>query len=176
MRTILMAVTLGVAVLVGAPDASAFGMGHGFFGGPGGPGPHGGPGGHGGPAGMPLRLLLAQMTPAQLQQVRTIFLADRDERHAAAEKLRSAHEALADKMFSTGPVTAGDVAPLLENIGALHQQLLDHGTSVMLKVRALATPEQIAKAADTKKQLDALHAQIDALLGHVAFDDDDQPE
>lgn len=171
MRTILMTTMLGLALLAVAPQASAFGFrgGHGFFRGP------GGPGGSGGPAGMPLRLLLRELTADQRAQVRQILVADRGSIRDTLKQLHAAHEELADKMFAPGTVTQADVDPIVQKIAALHQQLLDHGTKVMLQVRAIATPDQLAKAAATKQKLDQLHEQIGALLGNSDQDGDLPP-
>jgi hypothetical protein len=70
--------------------------------------------------------------------------------------LHDAHEELADKSLAPGALTAADLAPTTQKIAALHQQLLDQGVQVMLKIRALATPDQLAKAQTTKQKLDAL--------------------
>jgi hypothetical protein len=86
--------------------------------------------------------------------------------------MHDAHEALAAKMFAAGPLTDTDIAPDVQKIATLHQQLLDHGTKVMLQVRAIATPDQLAKAAATKQKLDDLHAQIRAVFGEAADDAD----
>ena len=176
MRTILTVTTLGLALLTAVPQASAFGMrgGPGFFGARG--GPHGGPGG-GGPGGMPLRLLIAQLNPDQRAQVRQILIADRGTMRDTARQLRAAHEALADKLFAGGTLAQADVAPDVQKIAALHQQLVEHGTSVMLQVRAIATPEQLAKAAAAKQKLDELHGEIRALFGKPSPEgDDDLPD
>jgi Spy/CpxP family protein refolding chaperone len=85
--------------------------------------------------------------------------------------LHAAHEALADTLLSAGTVTDADIAPEVAKIAALHQQLLEHGTKVMLQIRAIATPDQLAKAADTKAKLDQLHDQIRTLLGKPGEDD-----
>jgi Spy/CpxP family protein refolding chaperone len=165
MRTILTTTVLGLMLLAAVPHASAFGMrggGPGFLHG------HGGPGG--GPA---LRLLLSQMTFDQRRQVRQILVGDRDERRTILRQLHAAHEALADKMLTPGAVTEADVAPQIAQIATLHQQLLAHGAKVMLQVRAVATPEQLAKVAQTKQKLDQLRGEIDTLLGRSA--DDDEP-
>jgi protein CpxP len=173
MRTILTTTMLGLALLAAVPQASAFGFGGGpgFFHGPMG---HGGPGG-GGPAGMPLRLLLRELDADQRTQVRQILVADRGTMRDTVKQLHAAHDDLADKMLTAGDVTQADVAPLVAKIAALHQQLLDHGTKVMLQVRAIARPDQLAKAAATKQQLDQLRDQIKTLLGKPGADDD-QPE
>ena len=174
MRTILTTTMLGLALLAAVPQASAFGFGGGpgFFHGPMG---HGGPGGGGGPAGMPLRLLLRELDADQRTQVRQILVADRGTMRDTVKQLHAAHDELADKMLTAGDVTQADVAPLVAKIAALHQQLLDHGTKVMLQVRAIARPDQLAKAAATKQQLDQLRDQIKTLLGKPGADDD-QPE
>lgn len=173
MRTMMTTAMLGVALLAAAPQASAFGPrgGHFFRGAMG----RGGPEGHG-PAGMPLRLLLREMTPDQRAQVRTILIEDRGTMRDTLRQMREAHEALADKMLTAGTVAQTDVDPLVQKIAALHTRLLSHGTKVMLQVRAIATPEQLAKAAETKTKLDALHDQIGAILGGPDAADDDHPE
>jgi len=151
---------IGAALLAGAPQADAFG-------------PRGGrmfmraPGGPGGPGGPSFRLLVTQMTPAQRVQVRQILRADREEMREIVKALHEAHEALADKTLAAGPLAAADLAPQTQKIAALHQQLLDHGVQVMLKIRALATPEQLAKAGQAKQKLDALHDEMRALLGEL---------
>ena len=176
MRTILTTTIFGLALLTAVPQASAFGMrgSPGFFGGRG--GHHGGPG-RGGPGGMPLRLLIAQLTPEQRTQVRQMLIADRGRMRDTARQLHAAHEALADKLFAGGTLTQADVAPDVQKIAALHQQLVEHGTSVMLQVRAIATPEQLAKAAAAKQKIDQLHDEIRTLLGKPSPEgDDDLPE
>jgi Spy/CpxP family protein refolding chaperone len=166
MRTILTTTLLGLTLLAAVPQASAFGMrggGPGFL-------HHGGPGG--GPGGPPLRLLLSQMTPDQRSQVRQILVGDRQERRAILQQLHAAHEALADKMLGPGTVSDTDLAPQIQTIATLHQQLLEHGAKVMLQVRAVATPDQLAKVAQTKQKLDQLRGEIDTLLGRSG---DDEP-
>ena len=169
MRTIVTTTMLGLALLAAAP-ASAFGMrgGPGFFGGHG----PGGPGGPGGPAGMPLRLLLSQMTHDQRRQVRQILVADRGAMRHTLAQLRAAHEALADKMLAAGTLTQADIEPQVRKIAELHQQLLEHGTKVMLQVRAIATPEQLATAAQAKQKVAQLRDEIDTLLGKPSPEDD----
>ena len=157
MRTLL-AMLFGATLIAAAPCAQAFG-------GPGGGGPFGhGPGGPGGPDGPPFRLLVAQMTPDRRVQVRQIMRAERVQMRQIMKSLRDAHEELADKSLAPGALTAADLAPTTQKIAALHQQLLDQGVQLMLKIRALATPDQIAKAQVTKQKLDSLREQMRALF------------
>jgi Spy/CpxP family protein refolding chaperone len=163
---------VGLSLLTAAPQAFAFGKhgGPGFFRGHGGPG-----GGPGHEARLPLRLLVQQMTPEQRKQVRDVLMADRGARHDILTQLRSAHEALSDKMLAAGTVGEADVAPLVDKIAALHRQLLQQGTKAMLQVRAIATPEQLAQAAATKQRVDQLQDEVGKLLGRPAAGDDDVP-
>ena len=166
MRTTLTIAILGLSLFAAVPNASAFGFGGG------GPGFRGGHGGPGGPAGMPLRILLRELTPTQRQQVRQILVADRGQMRDTLKAMHDAHEALAAKMFAAGTLTDADIAPQVQQIAALHQQLLEHGTKVMLQVRAIAKPDQLAKAAATKQKLDDLHAQMRAVFADTADDGD----
>ena len=174
MRTLVTTMMLGLSLLAAIPEAAAFGKpgGDGFMGRHGGPG---GPGGPGGAEGLPLRLLVKQMTQEQRRQVREIFMADRGARRDVMKQLRDAHEALGDKMLAAGTVSDTDVAPLLDKIASLHRQLLDQGAKTMLQVRAIATPAQLAEAAKTKQRLDELHDEIATLLGKPSDDDDGPP-
>jgi polyhydroxyalkanoate synthesis regulator phasin len=112
------------------------------------------------------------MTPDQRKQVRDMLAADRGSMRDTLKALHDAHEALADKLFAAGSVSAADLQPQVQKIAQLHQQLLDHGTQVMLKIRAIATPDQLAKAAATKQKLDQLRDQIRALVGEPGGDID----
>jgi Spy/CpxP family protein refolding chaperone len=173
MRTFITTTILGLALLAAAPPASAFGFGkrHGH-----GPGFGGGAVGPGGPAGMPIRLLVRQMTPEQRRQVRGILAGSRAEMGGIAEQLRAAHDALADKMLGPGNVTDADVAPLVQRVATLHQQLVEKGARVMLQVRAVATPEQLAKAAQTKGKLRSLEQQMRDVLGEPLEEEAPAPE
>jgi len=72
-------------------------------------------------------------------------------------------------------VGEADVAPLLDKIADLHRQLLQQGAKAMLKIRAIATPEQLAQAAATKQRVDQLQDEMRRLLGRPSDGDDDAP-
>ena len=171
MRTIL-TMLLGLSLVAAAPQAWGFGPfgGGRFFGG------GGGGGGHGGGPGMPLRLVLKQMSPAQRQQVRQIFVTERGTMRDTLKQLHDAHQALADKMLGPGPLTQADIDPYVQKIATLHQQLLQNGTAVMLKVRAVATPQQLANAATAKQKIEQLHAELATLLGTTDDSTDSTPD
>jgi Spy/CpxP family protein refolding chaperone len=173
MRTIATTM-LGLALLAAGPQASAFGFGMRHGGGPGFAGSPMGPGG--GPGGMPLRILVSRLTPEQRQQVRQILVNNRTEIRSIADQLHQAHEALGDKMFASGALTDADVAPFVQKIATLHQKLLENGTKVMLQVRAVATPEQLADAAQAKAKLAKMHEDMRSLVGDSFEDEAPGPE
>ncbi len=157
---------LGLSLMAAVPYASAFGArgggGPGFFAGRG--------AGGGGPAGMPLRILLHQLDQSQRAQVRQILIANRGQMRDTLKALHDAHEALANKMFASGALTDADIEPMVQKIAQLHQQLLENGAKVMLQVRAVARPDQLASAAATKQKLDDLKGQMRALFGGASDD------
>jgi hypothetical protein len=78
------------------------------------------------------------------------------------------HEDLASKLLSSGTVTADDLAPSIERLGKLKQQLLQEWMQAALETRAVLTPAQLAKAAEVKQRLDALRGEMQKLLGPSA--------
>jgi len=126
-------------------------------------------GGMGGPPPMqgedPMRILQGiKLTPDQETQVHKIL----DANHAALRdlfgQLRSAQDALATKILSPGPVSAADVKPLLDQTLQIRQQLGERGLDAMLQVRAVLTPDQLAKAAARRARMKELEAQMRSLL------------
>ncbi|HTW89829.1 MAG TPA: hypothetical protein VMD75_17670 [Candidatus Binataceae bacterium] len=147
-----------------------------------GPGPGGGPppmmmGGPGegppmmmmgGPGGGPPFLMLlrtAKLTSDQKTQVGKILQADHVELRSNFEQLHSIHEKIADKLLSTGQVSASDVAPMMRQAAQLQQQIDTRQLQTALKIRALLTPAQLSKVAQTHQQLKALFQQIQSIMG-----------
>lgn len=131
------------------------------FMGPGGPGVSLGDG-----PGMMLPLLLkgVDLTTEQQVRVKEIMLTQRKTLHALFQQLHAAHEEMADKLFAPGEVTAEDLAPQVQRMTQLREQLMRNGLTVMLEVRKVLTPEQLAKAAQLKEKMQALHNEMRGLL------------
>jgi len=110
-------------------------------------GPLGGPG-----LGMMLPMVLrgADLTPEQEVRVREILKAHSQNFRTVWGQLRAVQEEVADRLFAPGSVQAEDLAVQLQRIVQLRQQTLQEGIKVLLEVRALLTPEQLAKAAKLK--------------------------
>jgi len=116
----------------------------------------------------PVMLQALDLTPAQKSQVADIMARHRANVEPLFKQMRAAHDAVAGKLFGPGTLTAKDLAPGLEQLRRLKQQLLQEWTQAALETRAVLTSEQLAKAAQVKQRLDALHAEMESLLGQDA--------
>jgi len=125
-----------------------------------------GPGMMGDGPGMMLPLLLrgADLTPEQKTQVQKIMANNRDEFHTLFNQVRAAQKDLVDQLFASKAVTVDKLAPQVQQVTQLRGQLLQEGLKTALEVRGVLTPEQLAKAAQRKARLQALHAEMRSLL------------
>jgi len=116
---------------------------------------------------MPLMLVLrhADLTPEQQAHVRQIMDANFAQAGPLMKQFHDVHDQIADKLMSTGPVEASDIAPLQQQETKIHQQLDQQVLSTALQIRALLTPDQLAKAAELHNKLKSLRAQMEALVG-----------
>ena len=158
-RTLLAMIAAGALLAAGLHGAHAFGHG--------GPGSCGGRHGMGmaeGPGMLPLPLLLSVMRPDQRAQLADVMKADKPAMRSLFEKMRTAHEELADRVFASGKLTAADLEPQLKKMAALREQLVQQALATTLKVRELLTPEQLAEAAKKKNRLRELGQEMRSLL------------
>lgn len=133
---------------------------------PGGIDMYGGGGGHGRFHMMlPLLVKGAGLTDAQQAQVKQIVASHRPQFEGLLSQLRTAHEQLAEKLYAPGPVKAEDLAPLKEQISQLRGQLTQEGLQVALEIRGVLSPEQLAKAGQTRRRFNELRAEMRSLLG-----------
>ena len=122
--------------------------------------------GHGDSPAMMLHMVLkrADLTPDQQNQVRKIMDDDHQQLRALFAKLQAANNQLADKLFGPGTVTAADVAPQVQQVTQLRQQLMEQGVKTALAVRAVLTPDQLAKVRQMKDRIDQLQTEMRTLL------------
>ena len=138
-------------------------MGHGDM-----MGGHGGMMGHGMMGGMsplPIFLRAANLTPAQQTQVNKILVDNRTAAHSQFDQMHQAREAIAAKLFSTGPLTANDLSAQTQQIAQAQQQMLQSELNMALQVRAVLTPAQLQKVAQLHAKFESLHQQMRALMG-----------
>ncbi len=129
--------------------------------------PPGGP--MGGPPPLPPPLMMAlraaNLTADQKKQVHDIMESSRTSTASQMEQMHSIRDQIADKLLSSGSVSASDLAPLLAQQAALQQQLDAQMISTAIQVRGVLTSDQLSKVADAHTKLKQIHSQIDAILG-----------
>ncbi|RMD81754.1 MAG: periplasmic heavy metal sensor [Candidatus Dadabacteria bacterium] len=102
---------------------------------------------------LPFLLASADLTDAQKQQVNELVRARGDRFRTLFAELRKVNEELSDRIFEPGKLTADELEPLTEKVLDLRGQLLRENMAVVIGVRAILTPEQLAKAASARKAL-----------------------
>ena len=60
---------------------------------------------------------------------------------------------------------AEDLTPLVQQISQLREQLTQEGLRVVLDIRGVLTPEQLAKVEQIRKRMGELRAEMRSLLG-----------
>ena len=143
LRGSLVIATIASTVLWGA-TAFAQGPGHGWH-------------GHGGQAAV---LRSVGLSDQQKQQIHQIYASHRTEMRTLYQQLGSARRQLSEKLYSSTPPTAADVAA----INQLSNQLAQTRLQIALEVRNVLTPDQLAKAAQTTQQMHQLRDQMRSLM------------
>ena len=114
---------------------------------------------------LPLLLRGANLTADQKSQVQQIMTTHRGGFRDLFSQLRAAQDQMANKLFSTERLQEADLAPQVQQIAQLRNQLAEEGLKVVLEIRGVLTPEQLAKASQLKSQMQSLHSQMRGLWG-----------
>ncbi len=114
---------------------------------------------------LPLLLRGANLTADQKAQVKQIMANHRATFQNLFSQLRALQDQISGKLFSTAAVSESDVAPQLQQVTALRSQLAEEGLRVALEIRNILTPDQLAKAAQLKTQMQSLRNQMKNLMG-----------
>jgi Spy/CpxP family protein refolding chaperone len=114
---------------------------------------------------LPLLLRGAKLTPDQKAQVQQIMANHRGRFRDLFSKLRAIQDQMANKLFSAERLQEADLAPQIQEISQLRNQLAEQGLRVVLEIRGVLTPEQLENASQLKSQLDSLHSQMRSLWG-----------
>ena len=125
--------------------------------------PLGGVTGDGTGMALPLLLRGAKLTPDQKAQVQQIMTNHRGRFRDLFSKLRATQDQMANKLFSAERLQEADLAPQVQEISQLRNQLAEQGLKVVLEIRGVLTPEQLAKASQLKSQMQSLHSQMRSL-------------
>ena len=111
-----------------------------------------------------LMIRASNLTPEQQTRVRAILAAHRTSARPLIEQLRQAQQELGTKLLAPGQVQAADLQPQLQRISQLRDQLAQDSASAALEVRAVLTPEQLARVVLTKDRLKQLREEIRQLM------------
>lgn len=141
-------------VLQAQPLGPAAMMGHG----------HGRMFGDSGAMMLPLVLKRAQLTPEQTKQVESIMASDRQALRTLSKQLEAANTQLTNKLFAPGTVQPTDLAPQLQQVAQLRQQLMEHAVKTALSIRAVLTPEQLANVSQLNDRIQKLHAEMRSIF------------
>jgi Spy/CpxP family protein refolding chaperone len=143
-----MALMLGTALLGSVPPAFAQMR------------PERGGWGRDGGTALPLLIRAAKLTPEQDEKVRAILTNHRTVSRNTVEQLRRAQDELADKLLGAAPVQVADLQPLLKQIAALREQLLQDSAQIALEVRSVLTPEQLERAGQVRGRMKQLQSEM----------------
>ena len=116
--------------------------------------------GRDGGAALPLLIRAAKLTPEQDDKVRAILTNHRAVTHNTVEQLRRAQDELADKLLGPAPMQVADLQPLLKQIAALREQLLQDSAQIALEVRSVLTPEQLERAGQVRVRMKQLQSEM----------------
>jgi Spy/CpxP family protein refolding chaperone len=113
---------------------------------------------------LPLVLKGVDLTDEQEKQVHEIMEAHRATLRTLFGQLQAAHQEMAAKLFAPGEVRAEDLTGQVQRMAQLREQLTQEGLKVALEVRGILTPEQLAKAAELRERMHALHTEMRGLF------------
>ena len=113
---------------------------------------------------LPVLLKEIGLTPEQTQRAEQIIATHRAALQTLFSQLQAANADLADKLIVPEEVKAENLAPQVQRITELREQLLLEGLQAVLEVRNVLTSEQRAKAVQLKEQIQALRQTTSGLL------------
>ena len=113
---------------------------------------------------LPLVLKHAKLTPEQTKQVQAIMDTDRQALRTLFTQLEAANSQFTNKLFAPGAVQAADLTPQVQQISQLRQQLMEQGVKTALAIRAVLTPEQLAKVSQLNDRIQKLHAEMRSIF------------
>lgn len=111
-----------------------------------------------------LMVRAAGLTPEQHAKVRAILSAHRAGMRSLIEQLRQAQQELGTRLLSPGQIQTADIQPQLQRISQLRDQLAQGSAQAALDVRAVLTPEQLARVAQAKERLKQLRDEMRQIM------------
>lgn len=123
----------------------------------------------GGPPPVPPPLMMAlraaNPTDDQKKQIHDILESARTSTASQMQQMHSIRDQIADKLLSSGTVSATDLTPLLAQQATFQQQLDNQMIATAIQIRGVLTADQLSKVSAAHDKLKQIHSQIDAILG-----------
>jgi Spy/CpxP family protein refolding chaperone len=111
------------------------------------------------------RLLNAlNLTTEQKAQIEVSKNSFREAQRAYLIEVRALRKEVGDKLFGPNPVREADVAAQITKIADLREKLLREGFRIALDVRNVLRPDQLAKAATIRAQLQEIQSEVRGLF------------
>jgi Spy/CpxP family protein refolding chaperone len=116
----------------------------------------------GAPAGImsPLLLRALDLTADQHTLIQEIRINHRAAAQDLLTQLHAAQDNLANKLFAAGALQESQLMADTQQISQLRNQLAQERIRVMLEIRAVLTPDQLAKAAQLNQQMQSIRTQM----------------
>lgn len=111
-----------------------------------------------------LMIRAAGLTADQQAKVRAILGSHRAAMRPVITQLRQSQQELGAKLLGPGQVQTADLQPQLQRISQLRDQLAQDSAQAALEVRAVLTPDQLAKVGQTKERLRQLREEMRQLV------------
>lgn len=106
---------------------------------------------------LPILLSGLGLTPEQKHEVQEIVADHRGPLENLFRQLQDANKELANQLLMANEINIEDVAPHVQRVSRLREQILLEGLTAVLEVRDVLTLEQLEKAAALKDQIRILH-------------------
>src|SRR5262245_14519452 len=114
------------------------------------------------------RLLYAlNLTPEQKAQIEVSKETFRQAQRAYLTEVTVLRKEVADKLFGPNPVREADVAAQITKIADLREKILREGFKIALDVRSVLRPDQLAKAATIRQQLQEIQTEVRGLFNEA---------
>jgi uncharacterized membrane protein len=110
----------------------------------------------------------AHLSADQQKQVNQILQSNRSQTAPLIQQLQAVHEQIANKLLAPGTISASDLAPLEEQAAQLDAQIQQQALDASVQIRALLTPDQVARMAQFHQKMSALQAQMKSLMNEAA--------
>jgi Spy/CpxP family protein refolding chaperone len=111
-----------------------------------------------------LLIRAANLTAEQQASVRTILSSHRAARRPLIEQLRQTQQELSAKLLGPGQIQIADVEPQLHRLGQLRDQLAQDSAQTALEIRAVLTPDQLGRVAQTRERMKQIREEMRQLM------------